>query len=418
MNRKKLSGLGFPIFFLLPIFGFFLSLFDIRSKSSAFVYIAFAMLFGFAISFSNTSADSFRYAEAFARFDNTLDYNTILQMYHNGELRDVYRLLLFYFVSLFSSNPKVMYAFAGLFYGVISYSILRIFVKERGSKFDNYVIVLTLVFFTFSSLSNINGFRFHTGAILLFYAIYNVIIQKHWIWIIGVLITPFFHYGFVPIVPILVLYAFTDYLLYNKERVQPLLFYAFVVAYLASWILGTNAINLSFLSQTEVLSGAVGERIAYVNSEEVGELVENRAESSFFLSVQNYFNYAIKVYVFIVILYVRKLLNMNPGNKLLFNRLFAFVLFFYAVAFIISSIPSGGRFLSIAHMFLMLLLVKIYSIYEGEYLKRIILWAIPVFSFHILFINLMLPFLVLTPTFWYGNVFWIIFEGLDFILSY
>lgn len=414
--QKKLAGLAPPLLLIFPIAGFLTSLYNVRSKTSAIVYVAFAMLFGYAIAFTNSSADSFRYAEAFIRFDSTMDYDTILELYQKGELRDMYRLLLFYFTSLFSNNPKVMYAFAGLVYGVFSYLSLRVFVKERGVGLDFYVFALTLVFFTYISISNVNGFRFWTGGVILFYSVYQFIIQKKTKWIVGILITPFIHYGFVLIVPVFILYKLIERLLYNKARVLPILFYTFVLAYIASWVLGTNSIDLSFLSKTDALSGAVGDRLDYVNSSDVASLVESRRESSLFLGVQKYFDYGIKIYVFIALVFIKKKLNRMTGNKTAFNKLLAFVLFFYAVAFIATTIPSGGRFLNIAHLFFMLLLGKFYAVYKEADIKRLILWALPVYSFNILFINLALPFLILTPSFWFSNVFWIIIEGLDFSL--
>lgn len=413
MDHKKIAGLGIPLLFILPFMGFFTSLFNIRSKSSAFVYIAFAMTFGYAISFSDTSADSFRYAEAFDRFDNSITYNKIIEMYQSGELRDMYRLVVFYLVSIFSNNPKVMYAFAGLVYGTFSYLILRLFVNERGDKWDKYVVTLALVLFTYISLANINGFRFNTGALILFYSTYNFIIRKKISWVLGIFITPLFHYGFVLIVPILILYKFGERIFYKNNEVRPILFYIFILAFIASWLLRTNSINLSFLSQTDALSGAVGDRLDYVNSSDVATLVENRRESSLFLSVQKYFDYGIKIYVFVVVWNMRKWLKRMPGKNTEFTRLFAFVLFFYAVAFIATSIPSGGRFLNIAHVFFILLMGKFYSEYKIPKMKRLIMWALPVFSFNIMFINVMLPILILTPTFWYGNLFWIIIEGIN-----
>ncbi|WP_316790879.1 EpsG family protein [Pedobacter frigoris] len=414
---KRIGGFGFPLLFALPVAGFFASLCNIRSKSSAFVYVAFAMLFGYAISFSDPSADSYRYAEAFQRFDNTLNYNTIVQLYRNGELRDMYRLLLFYFVSLFSSNPKVVYACAGLVYGIFSYLSLLIFVRERGNKWDKYTLALALVFFTYISLASINGFRFNTGALVLFYSTYQFIIKRKTIWVFGILITPLFHYGIILMIPVILFYKLVERLLYTKDEVKSILFYAFILAFIASWILGANSINLSFLSQADVLSGAVGARMNYINSSEVANLVENRGESSLFLGIQKYFGYGIKIYVFVVILFLRKLLNRAKKDKIEFSRLFAFVLFFYSVAFIASSIPSGGRFLNIGHLFMILLLGRCYAVYKGEDIRKLILWALPVFSFNIAFINFMLPFLILSPTIWYGNLFWIIIEGLDFYLS-
>jgi hypothetical protein len=411
--KKKISGLGVPLLFILPVAGFFVSLFHIRSKSSAFVYISFAMLFGYAISFADTSADSYRYAQAFARFDRTIDYNNIVELYRSGESRDMYRLLLFYFTSLFSNNPKVMYAFAGLVYGVLSYLSLRILVKEGGPKLDTFAFVLALVFYTYVSLSNINGFRFNTGAVLFFYATYRFLIRKEKKWIIGILITPLFHYGFVPIVPVIVLYRLLESSFYNKKNVLPILFYAFVLAFTTSWILGTNSISLSFLSQTDVMAGAVGQRMSYVNSDATASLVDSRRESSLFLSVQKYFDYGIKIYVFVVVFYMRNWLKGMMGNKTEYTRLLAFVLFFYAVTFIATSFPSGARFFNIAHLFMILLLAKFYAVNKGPRIKKIIIWTLPVFGFNILFINGLLPILILTPTFWYGNIFWIIMEGIN-----
>ena len=75
--NKRLAGLGFPLFILLPWLGFLFSLFDFKSKKSAFIYVAFSMLYGYSISFSETGADSYRYAIAFTNFDNSLNYSVI-----------------------------------------------------------------------------------------------------------------------------------------------------------------------------------------------------------------------------------------------------------------------------------------------------------------------------------------------------
>lgn len=412
--NKKIAGLQIPLFLLLPWAGFLLALSNIKSKASAFVYIAFAMVFGYAISFSNTSADSYRYALVFGLFDNTLDYNTIIRLYQDGELRDLYRLLLFYFTSIFSNNPKVMYAFAGLVYGIFSYLNLRVFVKVRGDNWDKCVFVLALVFFTYCSLANINGFRFWTGAMVLFCSTYNFIVQKKKAWIIGIIVTPLFHYGFMLLVPILLLYRFIHPVLYNSKRVNRILLCLFILTFFASWILDTNSINLSFLTQNDILAGAVGDRINYLNTDDIAILVSNRRNTSLFLGVQQYFDYAIKIYVFITVLFLYKLLKRITGNNINCTNLFAFVLAFYSFAFIATSFPSGSRFLYIAHLFFILLLCRFYGIYKRKDFQSLILSALPVFSFNIAFTNVMLPIMILTPTFWYGNVFWIIIEGLNF----
>src|SRR5690606_15088281 len=140
-------------------------------------------------------------------------------------------------------------------YGIFSYLNLRIFLKKQIIKSDVFTFVLALIFFTYCSLANINGFRFWTGGMVLFYATYKFIIEKKTPWAIGVLITPLFHYGFMLMVPILLLYWFIHPLLFNNKKVKPILLYIFIISWLLSWFLQKNAINLGFLTQSDALSG-------------------------------------------------------------------------------------------------------------------------------------------------------------------
>jgi hypothetical protein len=192
--------------------------------------------------------------------------------------------------------------------------------------------------------------------------------------------------------------------------------YLFVLAFISSWFLKTNSIDLGFLTQTEVLSGAVANRIDYVNSKDVANLVQNRSENSLFLSVQKYFDFGIKIFVLISVVLIKDLIKRMTGDKTEYTKLFALVLFLYIFAFIAISFPSGARFLAIAHLFLILLLGKLYNIYQESDLKKLILFALPVFSFQIAFTNFAAPIIFISHTFWYGNVFWLIIEGWDFIL--
>src|SRR5690606_21604388 len=156
------------------------------------------------------------------------------------------------------------------------------------------------------------------------------------------------------------LYRFIHPMLYNSKKVRPILLYIFIATFILSWILGTNSINLAFLFQSGALSGAVVDRMEYVNSEDAAKLVANRAEDSRFLSVEKYFIIVIKIFVFIAVLVTNKLLKKSKGNKTAYTNLFALVLLFYSFSFIAASIPSGGRFMNIAHVFLFVLLVKVY----------------------------------------------------------
>lgn len=412
---KRLSSISIPLFIVLPLAGFITSLFNVRSRSSAVVYVAFAALFGYAISFTNESADSYRYAIAFSEFDNTQNIDKIKFLYISGELKDVYQLVVFYITSLFSSNPKVMYALAGSIYGIFSYLILKIFVVQKGPQNDLFSLVLAICFFTYISISNINGFKFWTGAIFVIYAIYQVFIQRKKVWLFGVAIVPLFHYGLLLLLPVLLLYLLTERYFYDNSRVSQLLFYGFILAFVVSWGLNPNSINLGFLTGNNILSGQIGNRINYLNDSSTTSTLELRAENSLFLTVQKYFNILIKIYVFVVIVFMNNLVKRMQGiNKIEYTRFFAFVLYFYSFAFIATSFPSGGRFMNMAHVFFFIFMAKLYAVYKKKKIQKLIILSLIPFSFSIAFTNGMLSLMILSPTFWYGNVFWIIYEGINF----
>src|SRR5690606_11646909 len=148
-----------------------------------------------------------------------------------------------------------------------------------------------------------------------------------------ILITPLFHYGFVLAVPIALIFKFIGKFLYSDKSASIVLLYVFYISLILSFALVTNSIILGFFTQTDALSGAVGNRLNYVNSNNVADIVASKQEDSLFLTVQSYFNYGIKVFIFFTVLLVRRSLKNISHNKLDDNKLFAFVLFFYSFAF-------------------------------------------------------------------------------------
>ena len=414
--KNKLTVLSIPILFILPWISYLISLINLKSRISAFIFIFFAGFFGYSIGFTNTSVDSYRYAEAFMRFERPDSYLSIIQMYLDGELRDIYRNSLFYIVSFFSRSANVVYALAGLIYGSLAYLSLRIYIYERGSQTNRYTLVLALIFITYCSLSNINAFNFNTAALLAFCSTYNLIIKNKKIWLIGIFLTPLMHYSFALFIPVILILKLGMPFTYNSVKVNTIVFYVFIVTFILSFFLSTNLFDISFISRLDILPGGITNRIDYVNSDDVSEIVENRVGNSLFLKVLSYFNNLISFYVLIVVLYINKYIkNNNTGGFVEINMLFTFVLLYYSFAHIAISFPSGSRFMAIGHMFLVLLLSRFYRIYNTDKIKRLIFIALLPFMFNILFINIVMPIMILTPTFWYGGFVGVLLENLGSI---
>lgn len=413
--KKKLTVLGIPLLFILPWASYLTSLINLKSKMSAFIFIFFAGFLGYSIGFTNTSADSYRYAEAFTRFERPDSYLAIIQMYLDGGLRDIYRISLFYITSFFSKSANSVYALAGVIHGLIVYLNLRIFIHERGSQTNRYTLILALLFITFCSLIGVNAFRFNTGAMLAFYCIYKLMIENKKLWLIGLFLTPLMHYSFILLMPVILILKLVLPFTYNSSNVKPVVLYIFIATSVLTLFLDTNLFNIGFLTQLDIVPDAAANRIDYVNSDEVSEIVEGRAGNSLFLTVSSYFDYLITAYVLVVMLYIKKFIAKSTNELTRVNLMFSFTLLYYSFANIALSFPSGSRFMVIAHMFLIILLSRFYKNYKSNKIKRLILISILPFLFKILFINIMLPILILTPIFWYGGFVGVVLENLGSI---
>lgn len=416
MNRQ-ISRFSFPLFMIWPLGGFITSLFHVRSRSSAFFYVAFCMLFGYSISFQNDSADSYRYAIAFNEF-SYLSFSDIISLYKAGGFRDIYRMLLFSLVSPLTNNPKVMYAFAGLLFGIFSWKSLNIFVRERGGKWDFYMFLLTFIFFFFIGITSINGFRFWTGAIVLFYASMQFIYFRKALWIIGVLAAPLFHYSFLLFIPFILIYRFIAPLLITKKGINKSLLISYVILFVMSFLTESNPINLGFITESDNIGGAISSRIDFINSDKVSEIYASRGESSLFVKIDRVFGMISKTFLFLFVFFLLSRLNKTPESvREKITQQLTFVVFLLTVGYFASMFPSGSRFLAISNKFLFFVAAQMYSLAPVKSFKRWVLLLIPVYSFSIAFNLFLLPIMILSPTFWYGNLFWIIFEGIGFAMK-
>ena len=400
--------ISFPLLFLWPVGGFVASLFKIDSKLSAFVYIIFCGLFGCAFSFNDTSADSFRIAYLFDRFNYT-SINEIVNSFSEGGITDLYRFLMYGITKIFSNSPKILFGLFGIVFGVFSYLSLRLIVREKEGKNNIYFFILLAAFFALNPISNINGVRFWTASGLFFYSTFNFLFYNKKIWILGLICAPLIHFSFLLAVIVVSIFSVLNKVMYSETRINSVLFFIFILTFLASWILGTNSINIGFLAQTSLLSESVGNKVELYNSDKLTETVSER--NSAFHIVSQLFANIIKVYLFIFILIVRNKLKNYPSLEL--SRLLAFIMFFLSVSFLASTIPSGARFIMIGYLFVMVLFVRYYKLFPTIFIKRYILLAIPVFSFQFFFTGF-LSFLILEKYFWIANMFWILIDGFSF----
>ena len=412
--NKKLAKIALPLFIFWPFGSFLCALHNLKLKSSAIVIILFSVVFGYSFSFSDSSADSYRTAFVFSVFDFST-FDNVIAIYKQGDSPDIYRLIVYGIAKNFTNNPKVLYALCGLVFGIFMYLSMLMFSKEKENKNDIFVILISLFFFSLNPLSNLNGFRFWTATWVFFYSIINFSIYNNKKWVIGIAATPLIHFSFLFIMPIVIFfYLFKGYL-YSKTEISKVVFIVFIITFILSWVLETNSFSLGFLADQDVLNSSISGKVELYNSDRVTQNINERG-TSFFHTVETIFGNTIKLYIFIIILRMRKIIMNKPDP--LSVKMLAFVMVFISFGFIAKVIPSGGRFQTIAYMAALLLFLRIYAKRPSVSLQKLTLWGVPVFSFSILFGIFFLGVLLTSSTIWYGNLVWLIIEGIGFKVHY
>ena len=412
--NDKLAKIALPLFIVWPFGSFLFALQNIKLKSSAIIIILFSMVFGYSFSFTDTSADSYRIAYVFSVF-NFSSFSEIIALYKAGGTPDVYRFLVYGITKLFTNNPKVLFALCGFVFGLFMYLSLLMFSKEKENKNELCIVLLSLFFFSLNPLPNLNGFRFWTATWVYFYAATNFCVYNNKIWIIGVLITPLIHFSFLFISPLLIALVFLKKFIYTENNVKQGILILFIATFILSWFLETNSIKLDFLTRNDLLNPSINSKVSIYNSDRLTDVIQER-ETSFFHTVSRISAKILKIYIFIFILKVRKIIMNNPDE--LSVRLLAYVMIFASFGYIATVIPSGGRFVHIAYLAAILLFLRVYVQSPSEQLRPFIFLGLPVFSFQILFNIGYLGYTVVSGTIWYGNLFWIIYEGIGYKVNY
>lgn len=412
MLKRKID-LELPLFLLWPFGSFLLALRSIPSRKSGIIYVLFTTLLGYAFSFTTASADSYRVAWVFSNSHYTIEKT--FENYGIGAITDVYKSLMYSLTQLFSDNPKVLFALFGLVFGFFSYKSLKLLLNIKIRQRDVYVGIIALIYFALNGITNINGARFYTAAIIALCALINLMYYNKKIWIIPLIITVFIHFSYLFIVPLILLLYFLKPLLFDKEKTSGWIYIAFYVGFFASFLSDTNLIKLDFLSG--LLSRSVADKVEIYNSSKISEVYEERGETLFH-TVSRLFATVAKVYLFVLVLYIKKKLKETHVLEKKLQRFFSFIILFYAITFALSIVPSGGRFITITNQLFLFFLLQYYFHDQSKILKRYIVGLLPVFSFLILFNLVYVSYSLTHSTIWYGNLFWIIYEGWGYTFVY
>ncbi|WP_151674609.1 EpsG family protein [Patiriisocius marinus] len=413
MKKTKID-LRIPLFFIWPFGAFLVSFNTIASRKSQIIYIFFNTLFGYSFAFTDVSADSYRVAFGFNEFYYR-NLSTIFNEYLNGYHTDLYRYSAISLVKNFTNNPKLLFAFLGFVFGVFSYKSVKLFLKVKGIEKSFSIFILCLVFISLNSVVSINGARFYTAAIICLCSVINLMVYNNRLWLLGLLSTFLFHFSFLMIIPFLLIFYLFRKRLFKTEQTSSWIFTIFIITFFSSFILESNIINLGGISS--MLLPSIASKVDMYNSSEMTELYSERTKS-FFHTVTATFNYFSRFYIFFLIFKIKKMLKDCSVETPELNSLFNFVLLFFSITFMLTLFPSGGRFMTISTQMFFFFLIRFYVHFKSNTLQKYILGFVPVYSFFILFNVVYLGFILTSSKIWYGNIFWIIYEGMGYKFIY
>lgn len=255
---------------------------------------------------------------------------------------DYYQIILTWIVSLFTDNGHVLFACFAAVFGFF-YSRNMWYVLNRISRHLSwYAIIFVAILFLICPIWQINGVRMWTAAHVFLYAILPYICEgnkKRLLWLLAV---PFIHFSFLYFVVLsAVVVLLPDKLISNSEIVK----WGLVVVFIGSLFL--SAVNVPAI--TNVLEkfspDSYQDRIElYTRDTAFENLEEGRKAFNWYVTASSTVEFWVSNILLLVI-------AVSRLDEISTRKLLNYSLIISAIANIASQIPSGGRFLVIAHLF-------------------------------------------------------------------
>lgn len=326
-------------------------------------------------------SDAGRYVLELKWMYNSIDkYSEISRNFYGGVINDVFGQTLQFLVSRFTDNGHVFFFVLAIIYGFFYSRNIWYILGQIADQRIKGLWVLIALFFLVCPIWNINGVRMWTALHVFCYGAIPYLLdgrKKRLIWpAISILI----HHSFV--FPIALLAGFI--LVQKKVVMSNSLLTGLFLFYL--FTLTVNAINLEALNDTlqAYLPGYYEDRIdSYVNENELESRLESASQNSwhvaFFNNLQYWINQLLILFSFITI---RKLKNSLTDIL----PLFVFALLIYSFSNILACVPSGGRYITIAKMFMVSVYLLVYKeMYAISYCRKYLPYILSVLAFSLIF---------------------------------
>lgn len=334
------------IIFIIWPFAALLSVFrNYKSSSAKNIVWLFTIYFGLTFVIADAGFDSSSYREKFEKMaiQYDLGFNEFIGLLYNENTKyvDVIQPLLSFLVSRVTDNYHVLFAVFGLIFGFFySRNIWYLFDHSK-SRVNLGGWLLIIVFSLIVGIWQINGFRFWTATHIFFYGAFGIIYESRRKMIGYCILAIFVHFAFmVPLVVLLV------YLVLGNRLT---LYFYFFVATLFVTNIGLNLKQTINYGLPAVFQNRVD---SYSNEQYIDKLKEKR-ETKPPNWYKRYYQVGLRWFLISMAVIAFRYRKSYLRNNLPLISLFSFALLFFGFANFIAQFPSGGRFTSIAFLFMM-----------------------------------------------------------------
>ncbi|AWA28637.1 hypothetical protein HYN48_00255 [Flavobacterium magnum] len=361
-NTQKDDSLWLLTLFLVnPFFSLVFSVRNYLSKYSKNIILLFCGFYGYTFYPVRETMDSFRHRENFLEWvgESNLTFDQFTTRLYGDDVKyvDVFMPLLKFVVSRFTDSPSVFYGILGLLFGFYFSRNIWTLIEYSGEKLNRN---LKLTVFTFAFIIGpweINSFRFWIAAHIFVYYSYRFLVLKQNRHIIGLLVTPFIHFGFFFSVIVFGAYK----LIGNRPRIYLMLLAASLV------LNNFPVVNVQSLIPQTSLEGINKKTSSYTSE----GYIEDRAEAA--TSLNWYVTFKVKpltytTFLFAFLLFLRRRKELLKSDLL---PLFCFTIFLMAISFaVMGEVPTFFRYFRLSLLlfygFLFLFLAK----YDDDWYKR------------------------------------------------
>lgn len=337
-------------YILLPFAAFIYSCTNLKSRANQIVFILFFGLFGYCHTFEDTRSDSFRKHESFNNYA-AKEYDEIYRDFKSGDTKDVYEDLLFSTVKSFTDDSHIMMMIVGLIGGFFYMLVVKRFLQDRVMSYTWPIAILLAFMVMESNIPLMGGIRNFTAFPLFMYSLIRVLIDNKKIWLIGLLLTPFIHFGYI----IAVVAALFIWLVRVPNFA---LHYIAIAACALSLFLDTSSYNGALdLFMQGLDNESIEDRVANYGEADTDEHF-NKSLTTQLLKINNQVGACFIILLLLYIRHNRSSLRLTEYD----NKIYKILLFFIIVSFsLISFSVVGQRFVYIAMVLLYLYLLNVYQ---------------------------------------------------------